>query len=72
MVDNTHINPQSLSKVVEVCRKAGYEDIKIIDMFDKFVKEVGLKEAFATCLERNNAREKRVPVSVLYSMAYQD
>ena len=72
VVDNTHINPQSLSKVVEVCRKAGYEDIKIIDMFDKFVKEVGLKEAFATCLERNNAREKRVPVSVLYSMAYQD
>mgnify|MGYP001682789900 CR=1 FL=1 len=72
VVDNTHINPQSLSKVVEVCRKAGYEDIKIIDMFDKLVKEVGLKEAFATCLERNNAREKRVPVSVLYSMAYQD
>ena len=72
VVDNTHINPQSLSKVVEVCRKAGYEDIKIIDMFDKLVKEVGLKEAFATCLERNNAREKRVPVSALYSMAYQD
>lgn len=72
VVDNTHINPQSLSKVVEVCRKAGYEDIKIIDMFDKLVKEVSLKEAFATCLERNNAREKRVPVSVLYSMAYQD
>ena len=72
VVDNTHINPQSLSKVVEVCRKAGYEDIKIIDMFDKLVKEVGLKEAFNSCLERNNAREKRVPVSVLYSMAYQD
>lgn len=72
VVDNTHINPHSLARVIAFCKEVGYEDVEVIDVFSQLVKEFGLKEAFLTCLERNSQREKRVPVSVLYSMAYQD
>lgn len=72
VVDNTHCNPKSLNKTISLLRKAGYEDIEVIDVFDKLIQSFGsLKEAFLNCLERNYSREKRVPVSVLYSMAYQ-
>lgn len=72
VVDNTHINPSSLAKVIAFCKEVGYEDVEVIDVFSQLVKELGVREAFLTCLERNSQREKRVPVSVLYSMAYQD
>ena len=72
VIDNTHCNPKSLNKTISLCRKAGYEDIEVIDVFDKLIQSRGsLKEAFLDCLERNYSREKRVPISVLYSMAYQ-
>lgn len=72
VVDNTHCNPKSLNKTISLCRKAGYEDIEVIDVFQRLIESRGsLKEAFLDCLERNYSREKRVPVSVLYSMAYQ-
>lgn len=71
-VDNTHCNPKSLKKTIDLCKKAGYEDIEVIDVFQRLIESRGsLKEAFLDCLERNYSREKRVPVSVLYSMAYQ-
>lgn len=71
-IDNTHINPSSLAKVITFCKEVGYEDIEVIDIFSELVKEFGLRGAFLTCLRRNTSREKRVPESVLYSMAYQD
>lgn len=72
VVDNTHCNPKSLNKTISLLRKAGYEDIEVIDVFQRLIESRGsLKEAFLDCLERNYSREKRVPVSVLYSMAYQ-
>lgn len=71
-IDNTHINPSSLAKVIAFCKEVGYEDVEVIDVFSKLVEELRLREAFLTCLERNASREKRVPESVLYSMAYQD
>lgn len=71
-VDNTHCNPKSLNKTISLLRKVGYEDIEVIDVFQRLIQSSGsLKEAFLDCLERNYSREKRVPVSVLYSMAYQ-
>lgn len=72
VIDNTHCNPKSLKKTIDILRKAGYEDIEVIDVFQRLIESRGsLKEAFLDCLERNYSREKRVPVSVLYSMAYQ-
>lgn len=72
VVDNTHCNPKSLNKTISLLRKVGYEDIEVIDVFQRLIQSSGsLKEAFLDCLERNYSREKRVPVSVLYSMAYQ-
>lgn len=71
-VDNTHCNPKSLKKTIGFLRKAGYEDIEVIDVFQRLIESRGsLKEAFLDCIERNYSREKRVPISVLYSMAYQ-
>lgn len=72
VIDNTHCNPKSLKKTIDILRKAGYEDIEVIDVFQRLIESRGsLKEAFLDCLERNYSREKRVPISVLYSMAYQ-
>lgn len=72
VVDNTHCNPKSLKKTIDLCKKVGYEDIEVIDVFQRLIESRGsLKEAFLDCLERNYSREKRVPISVLYSMAYQ-
>lgn len=72
VIDNTHCNPKSLNKTIDLCKKVGYEDIEVIDVFQRLIESRGsLKEAFLDCLERNYSREKRVPVSVLYSMAYQ-
>lgn len=72
VVDNTHCNPKSLKKTIDLCKKVRYEDIEVIDVFQRLIESRGsLKEAFLDCLERNYSREKRVPVSVLYSMAYQ-
>lgn len=72
VIDNTHCNPKSLNKTIDILRKAGYEDIEVIDMFQRLIESRGsLKEAFLDCIERNYSREKRVPISVLYSMAYQ-
>lgn len=72
VVDNTHCNSKSLKKTIDLLRKVGYEDIEVIDVFEKLIQSSdSLKEAFLNCLERNYSREKRVPVSVLYSMAYQ-
>ena len=72
VIDNTHCNPESLKKTIDFLRKAGYEDIEVIDVFQRLIESRGsLKEAFLDCLERNYSREKRVPISVLYSMAYQ-
>lgn len=72
VIDNTHINPSSLARVINFCKEVGYEDVEVIDVFSELVKEFGLRGAFLTCLRRNASREKRVPESVLYSMAYQD
>lgn len=72
VIDNTHINPRSLARVINFCKEVGYEDVEVIDVFSKLVEELGLRGAFLTCLRRNASREKRVPESVLYSMAYQD
>ena len=72
VIDNTHCNPKSLNKTIDLCKKVGYEDIEVIDVFQRLIESHGsLKEAFLDCLERNYSREKRVPVSVLYAMAYQ-
>ena len=72
VIDNTYCNPKSLKKTINLCKKVGYEDIEVIDVFQRLIESRGsLKEAFLDCLERNYSREKRVPVSVLYSMAYQ-
>ena len=72
VIDNTHCNPKSLNKTIDLCKKVGYEDIEVIDVFQRLIESRGsLKEAFLDCLERNYSREKRVPISVLYSMAYQ-
>lgn len=72
VIDNTHCNPKSLKKTIDILRKAGYEDIEVIDVFQRLIESRGsLKEAFLDCLERNYSREKRVPINVLYSMAYQ-
>lgn len=72
VVDNTHINPNSLARVIAFCKEVGYEDIEVIDVFSELVKKFGLRGAFLTCLRRNASRKKRVSESVLYSMAYQD
>lgn len=78
VVDNTHINPESLQRVIDLCTKAWYE-VEVVDVFELLIKwpkdlqhydEDLNKAALFECIWRNSQRvwKKKVPVSVIYEM----
>lgn len=86
MIDDTNLNPKTLNSTRTFCESLGY-DVIVIDVFEALIykiQEERLKcllyededradpiDALKECIERNDKRTEKVPVSVLYDMYLQ-